>query len=84
MNTSQNLSPPFTDEEHLQWRRSRANEQQRQRRARHRRIDYCPSEEAASIIDANTSNATGGDFSSNIDRIVTDWARDTSHHSGKN
>lgn len=74
MNTSENLAPPFTDDEHAAWRRRRANEQQRKRRASMRRIDYYVSDEAAAVIDAELFPSAGGDQSSVINRIVMEWA----------
>lgn len=82
MNTQQNLTSPFTDEEHREWRRSRANEQQRQRRKKYRRVDYYLSEEAAAVIDAETHHGVCGDYSSVINRIVTEWASKQRKRSG--
>lgn len=75
METSENLIAPFTEAEHREWRRKRANESQRQRRAKARRIDYYVSDEAAAIIDAQAYPSVGGDQSSVINRIVMDWAK---------
>lgn len=48
---------------------------QRERRARLRRIDYQDvSEEAAGIIDSECGPFPGGDYSSVLNRIVTEWA----------
>lgn len=56
------------------WRRARALELQRERRKRLRRIDYYPSPEAATVIDALRTPVAGGDASSILDRIVAEWA----------
>ena len=56
------------------WKRHQKREQQRQRRASLRRIDYYPSADAATIIDATISPSPGGDYSNVLDRIVTEWA----------
>jgi len=39
-------------------------------RARMRRIDYYPGEDAQAAIDARTCQVTGGDYSSIIDALV--------------
>lgn len=58
----------------LAWRRDRKREQQRARRARYPRIDYYPSEAAAEIIGRLRFPDVGGDLSSIINRVVTEWA----------
>lgn len=58
------------------WRKASILDGQRKRRRRLRRIDYYPSPEAAAIIDAWRSPAAGGDYSSVIDRLITDAAWD--------
>lgn len=58
-----------------QWRRDRKREQQRQRRATNRRIDYYPDNEAAAVIDTMWTLRIGGDYSSVINRMVIDWAQ---------
>lgn len=68
--------PVVTAEDHAawqQWRNDRKREQQRQRRASHRRIDYYPDDLAADVIDANTGHWAGGDYSSVLNRIVVEW-----------
>ena len=52
-------------------------EGQRWRRSRMRRIDYCPSQEAAAVIDCLRTRRAGGDASSILNRIIAEWA-DTS------
>jgi hypothetical protein len=52
------------------WRRERALEQQRWRRARQRRIDYYPSASAAALIDRLRTRAGA---SSILNRIVAEW-----------
>lgn len=47
--------------------------QQQRRRLRLRRIDYIASSEAAAIIDSLRSRYAGGDASSIINRIVSEW-----------
>lgn len=65
----------MTDEEHRVWIRERRREQQRERRAGLIRIDYADvSPEAAEIIDGLRRDAAGGDASSILNRIVTEWA----------
>lgn len=57
------------------WRRERSLMHQRERRARMRRIDYQDvSDEAAAIIDSECGSFPGGDYSSVLNRIVTEWA----------
>jgi hypothetical protein len=57
------------------WRRARALKLQRKRRQSMRRIDYYPSEAAARVIDRLRTRAVGGDASSNLNRILAEWAR---------
>lgn len=65
----------FKDEaEWRAWQRDRATTLQRERRARMRRIDYYPSEDAARIIDRQRRPFAGGDASSIIDRAVIESA----------
>lgn len=56
------------------WKKARKLEQQRERRANLRRIDYYPSREALEVILDQTHGACGGDFSSVLNRIVEAWA----------
>ena len=56
------------------WRRARILSQQRERRARLRRIDYYPDADVAGIIDRLRVNGPGGDASSIINRIAREWA----------
>jgi NAD(P)-dependent dehydrogenase (short-subunit alcohol dehydrogenase family) len=44
------------------------------RRHRLRRIDYYPSEEAAAIINKLRTRGVGGDASSILNRILSEWA----------
>jgi hypothetical protein len=55
------------------WRRKRVLELQRERRRGMRRIDYYPSEMAAAMIDESLTRGVGGDASSILNRIVTEW-----------
>ena len=69
--------PVLTPEDHAaweRWKRERKREQQRERRAKLRRIDYYVSPEAAEIIDRLTRPVVGADHSSVLDRIVAEWA----------
>jgi hypothetical protein len=69
--------PVATPQDHAaleRWKRDRKREQQRQRRAKLRRIDYYPSAEAAKIIDANTRPVAYCDYSGLLNRIVSEWA----------
>lgn len=56
--------------------REQARERQRRRRARNPRIDYYPSGEALKAIRERSSRYAGGDYSSILNRIVTDWLAD--------
>jgi hypothetical protein len=56
------------------WRRERISNLQRERRHRLRRIDYYPSEDAAAIIDKLRTRGVGGDASSILNRILSEWA----------
>lgn len=55
-------------------KKRRVLEAQRDRRAKHPRIDYYPSKTASEIIKANTYGYAGGDYSSVINRIIQEWA----------
>jgi hypothetical protein len=66
-----------TEQDHReweQWRRESKREAQRARRARYPRIDYYPDSEADSLIRSMAGPVLGGDFSSVINRIVSEWA----------
>ncbi|MGB5097317.1 MAG: hypothetical protein WBN82_05335 [Porticoccaceae bacterium] len=56
------------------WIKARKLEQQRERRAKLRRIDYYPSREALEVILDACNNGYGGDFASVINRIIEEWA----------
>lgn len=56
------------------WCKERKRQAQRKRRAMYRRIDYYPSDEACEVIDALVRPVSGGDYSSIISMIVTEWA----------
>jgi hypothetical protein len=56
------------------WKRDQKREQQRQRRAKLRRIDYYPSAEAAKIIDSLSRPAVASDHSSVLNRVTAEWA----------
>ena len=62
------------EDEWRAWQRDRAKTLQRERRARMRRIDYYPSEEAVRIIDRLRRPYAGGDASSIISRLICEWA----------
>lgn len=64
----------MTDDEWKVWKKERARELQRSRRASNRRIDYYPSKEAAALIDSRRMNYAGHDQSSIINRMITEWA----------
>ena len=69
--------PVVTQDDHAAWERSkrdRKREQQRQRRATLRRIDYYPSAEAAKIIDEHARPIAYCDYSSVLNRIIAEWA----------
>ena len=57
-----------------QWRKDRKREQQRQRRTRYPRVDYYPSPEAMEVLNATRGRGVGGDASSVLNRIVSEWA----------
>lgn len=57
------------------WRTARKLEQQRARRQRNPRIDYYPSKEAMTIIDAHIGNIADGNYSSVIDALVLAGAK---------
>ena len=57
----------------LAWRSARKRQQQVDRRARHRRIDYYASLEAAAALDRLWAPQAGRDFSSILDAIVMEW-----------
>lgn len=56
------------------WKKARKLKQQRERRAKLRRIDYYPSREALEVILDQTHGACGGDFSSVLNHIVEEWS----------
>lgn len=64
------------DAEWRAWRKAKKQEQQRYRRSVYRRIDYYPSGEAQSVIDARIGNHAGGDYSTVIDRLILAAAND--------
>jgi hypothetical protein len=67
------MSSPTTHDEWLARRRERAREGQRRRRRQARRIDYYASLEAAAAIDALRTRRAGGDASSIINVIISEW-----------
>ena len=60
--------------EWMAWRHDRALTLQRGRRKRLRRIDYYPSEQATALIEHLRTPRCGGDASSILNRIVSEWA----------
>lgn len=56
------------------WIKARRLEQQRERRALLRRIDYYPSREALEVILDASNHWDPSDFASVINRIVEEWA----------
>jgi len=56
------------------WRRESKREAQRERRARYPRIDYYPDDDANELIRSLTRPIAGYDFSSIINRIVSEWS----------
>jgi hypothetical protein len=71
-------APVITAQDGAEWqtrRRARISTLQRERRHRLRRIDYYPSEDAATLIDKLRTRGVGGDASSILNRIVADWGR---------
>lgn len=69
-------TPVRTAQDHAdwqQWRKDRKREQQRQRRATNRRIDFYPDPRAAEAINKLVQPNVGGDYSSVINRIVGEW-----------
>lgn len=61
-------------ETHAQWKRRRILEAQRWRRSRERRLDYYASPAAVAVVDSLRVPSVGGDASSILNRIVTEWA----------
>ena len=71
--------PVLTAQDHtewLSWRKERKRQQQRDRRAGLRRIDYHASRDVAAALDLLWRPKPGGDYSSIIDGIVRDWLGD--------
>src|SRR5215831_19072094 len=69
--------PVVTEQDHAEWqtwRRNRVLELQRARRRSLRRIDYYPSKAVAAVIDRLRMPRAGGDASSIINRIISEWA----------
>jgi hypothetical protein len=69
--------PVVTTADHVAWERwkcDRKLKQQRQRRAKVRRIDYYPSVEAAKVIHALCRPVAHCDHSGLLNRIVCEWA----------
>lgn len=61
-------------EDWQRWRRESKREAQRWRRARNPRIDYYPSPEVYALVCGIARPFAGGDFSSILNRIVSEWA----------
>jgi len=69
--------PIITPQDHAEWtawRHDRVLTLQRDRRQQLRRIDYYADEAAATIIDKLRAPGIGGDASSILNRIVSEWA----------
>ena len=66
----QPVRTPADEQDWKAWRASRKLQQQRDRRARMRRIDYYPSKDALVVIEQMWGHTVGCDFSSIIDRLV--------------
>ncbi len=69
--------PVLTEADHLawaEWRRVSKRDAQRKRRAMYPRIDYYPDELAAQVIGQMVGRHPGGNFSSVLNRIVSEWA----------
>jgi len=76
--------PVVTEQDHReweQWRRETKRQAQRARRARNPRIDYYPDEQADELIRSMSHRYVGGDFSSIINRIVSEWAENCHRNS---
>ena len=56
------------------WKKARKLKQQRERRAKLRRIDYYPSREALEVILDACNNGYPSDFASVINGIIEEWA----------
>lgn len=68
--------PVLTAQDHAAWhawRKARKLQQQRDRRAGLRRIDYHASPDAAAALDSLWRSQSGFDYSRIIDSIVADW-----------
>ncbi len=70
-------------ETHAQWKRRRILEAQRSRRSQERRIDYYASPEAVAVVDSLRVPSVGGDASSILNRIVTEWAERGARNSAR-
>lgn len=57
----------------LAWRSEKKRQDQRHRRAKLHRIDYCASPDIAAALATMWRPHAGGDYSSIIDGIVRDW-----------
>jgi hypothetical protein len=76
--------PVTTAQDHAEWmawRHDRVLTLQKDRRKRMRRIDYYPSKEVAALIESQRTPRCGGDASSILNRIVSEWAA-RQRHSG--
>ena len=68
--------PVLTEQDNADWRAwrsERKRQQQRDRRARLRRFDYCASPDTAAALELLWQPRPGCDFSTIIDGIVRDW-----------
>ena len=65
------------------WRKERKRQQQRDRRAQLRRIDYHASPDTAALLGQLWTPHSEGDFSSIIDRIIREWSIATGIKSGQ-
>lgn len=85
--TQQSSAAVILPENEAEWqskRRERILTRQRDRRHRLRRIDYYPSESAMGIIDKlRSSRVVGGDASSILNRILSEWAAVPEFSAGK-
>jgi hypothetical protein len=67
------MAMPMTHDEWQRWRRERARQLQRERRAGMRRIDFYADATAATVIDSLRTRRAGGDASSILNRIIAEW-----------
>jgi hypothetical protein len=64
------------EREYLRWRRFCQRQSKNRRRREMRRIEYCANPIAEAVIDSLRTRYVGGDASSIINRIITEWSEE--------